>query len=144
MTLGSEPEIPLRKTPVTVFLLILVAVCLEVAGQLLYKSGLDRTAVVPGSLLEIPNLLTFAGNALSNWRVLAGLGVYAGEVLLWWVVLSKVEVSYAFPLTSLSYVLLLAVAGIALHEHVTPERWLGAITIVIGVYLITRSAPVPH
>lgn len=128
----------------TVFLLILVAVCLEVAGQLLYKSGLDRTAVVPGSLLEIPNLLAFAGHALTNWRVLAGLGVYCAEVLLWWIVLSRVDVSYAFPLTSLSYVLLLAVAGAVLHEHVNWERWMGAITIVVGVFLITRSAPVPH
>src|SRR5579872_84685 len=71
-----------RKINVTVLALILVAVCLEVAGQMLYKAGLDRAAPVPGSLLEIPNLLAFAGHALSNWRVLAGLGVYAGEVLL--------------------------------------------------------------
>lgn len=130
-----------RGINVTVFALILVAVCLEVAGQMLYKAGLDRATPVPGSLLEIPNLLAFAGHALSNWRVLAGLGVYAGEVLLWWIVLSKAEVSYAFPLTSLSYVLLLAVAGFILHEHVNWERWLGAITIVVGVFLITRSVP---
>lgn len=130
-----------REKAVTVFLMILVAVCLEVVGQLLYKAGLNHTATVPGSLLEIPNLLTFAGRALSNWRVLTGLGIYGGEVLLWWVVLSKVDVSYAFPLTSLSYVLLLAVAGFFLHEHVNVERWLGAITIMVGVFLITRSAP---
>ncbi len=124
--------------------LILVAVFLEVAGQMLYKAGLDRTPPIHGSMWEIPNLLSFAGFALTNWLVLAGLGVYVAEVFLWWLVLAKVDVSYAFPLTSMSYVILLAVAGAFLHEHVSLERWLGAITIMIGVVLITRSAPLPH
>jgi drug/metabolite transporter (DMT)-like permease len=124
--------------------LIFVAVCLEVAGQMLYKAGLDRAAPIHGPMWQIPNLLAFAGSALTNWLVLAGLGVYAAEVFLWWLVLAKVDVSYAFPLTSMSYVILLAVAGAFLHEHVTWERWAGAITIMVGVFLITRSAPLPH
>ncbi|MGH9474166.1 MAG: EamA family transporter [Terriglobales bacterium] len=138
----SRPEPGLKR--MAVLSLILVAVCLEVVGQMLYKTGIDRTPVIHGSMWEVSNLLAFAGYALSNWLVLGGLAVYAAEVFLWWLVLSKVDVSYAFPLTSMSYVVLLAVAGAFLHEHVNWERWLGATAIMIGVFLITRSAPLPH
>lgn len=138
----SSPAPKLKR--MAVLSLILVAVFLEVAGQTLYKAGIDRTPPIHGSMWEVSNLLAFAGYALSNWLVLAGLGVYVAEVFLWWMVLSKVNVSYAFPLTSLSYVILLAVAAAFLHESVSWERWLGAVTIMVGVFLITRSAPLPH
>lgn len=127
-----------------VLLMILVAVCLEVAGQILYKAGLNQAPGLEGNPLHLANLVRFAWGAVTNLRVLAGLGIYVAEVVVWWAVLSKVDVSYAFPLTSASYVLILLAARLFLHEHVSLERWLGACAIVFGVYLITRSAPLPH
>ena len=124
--------------------MILIAVCLEVAGQILYKAGLNQAPGLEGSPLHLANLMRFAWGAITNLRVLLGVGVYIAEVVVWWVVLSRVEVSYAFPLTSMSYVLVLIAARLFLHEHVSLERWLGACAIVFGVYLITRSAPLPH
>jgi len=127
-----------------VLLLILVAVGLEVVGQSLYKSGLNHAPTTSGSLWSIAGLLGFFWNTLTSWRVLLGLTVYILEVLVWWVVLSKADVSYAFPLTSMSYVLLLLVARLVLHEHIPIQRWLGAGAIMAGVYLITRSVPLPR
>jgi drug/metabolite transporter (DMT)-like permease len=132
-----------RRKKLTVLLLIFAAVCLEVAGQILYKAGLNREPVVQGSLRYPANLLLFARQAITNWRVLLGLGVYVAEVLLYWVVLSRVDVSYAFPMMSMSYVILMASSRLFLHEKVSPIRWLGGATVMLGVYLITRSAPLP-
>lgn len=128
----------------TVFLLISVAVCLEVAGQLLYKAGLNQAPALEGSPFHIFNLLRFVWGALTNLRVLMGLTVYVAEVMIWWAALSRVDVSFAFPLMSMSYVLILIAARVFLHEQVTVERWLGACAIVLGVYLITRTAPIAH
>lgn len=126
---------------VTVFLMILIAVAMEVVGQLLYKSGINRMNGFHGSPFDVLPVVQFALDALANWRVLAGVAVYAAQAGVWWAVLSRVDLSYAFPLTSMSYVLVLVAARAFLHERITLERWLGAIAIVFGVYLITRSAP---
>ena len=64
---------------------------------------------------------------------------YALSILLWMSVLSKVEVSYAYPFLSVGYVVS-AVAGYALfNENLSPVRIAGIIVICIGVILISRS-----
>ncbi|MGH9468555.1 MAG: EamA family transporter [Terriglobales bacterium] len=136
-----------RKTPtVTVFLLILIAVGLEVAGQLLYKSGINRMPGMTGSPFSSWALAIFAWEALRNWRVLLGIAIYCAQAAVWWGVLSKVDLTYAFPLTSLSYVVLLGASRIFLKEHISTQRWLGTVAVVFGVYLITRTTPltIPH
>lgn len=127
-----------------VLLMILLAVAMEVAGQLLYKSGIDQVAHAGGTPVHLGPVLQLAWSAVSNLRVLAGLLIYAAQVIVWWTVLSHVDVSYAFPLTSTSYVFLLLGSRAFLGEHISTERWLGSTAIVLGVYLITRSAPLPH
>jgi drug/metabolite transporter (DMT)-like permease len=122
--------------------MILIAVGMEVVGQLLYKSGINRMAGFEGSPFAVVPLLKFAWAALSNWRVLAGIGVYCLQAGVWWGVLSRADLSYAFPLTSMSYVLLLMASRWFLGEHISLTRWLGALAVVFGVYLITRSAPI--
>ncbi|HEY7839815.1 MAG TPA: EamA family transporter [Terriglobales bacterium] len=125
----------------TVFLMILIAVAMEVAGQLLYKSGINNMHGFQGSPFEVVPLIKFAGEALTNWRVLAGIGVYCVQAGVWWGVLSRADLSYAFPLTSMSYVLLLVASRAFFGEHISITRWMGATAVVFGVYLITRSAP---
>lgn len=136
---GSQPR-PHEPT-VTVFLMILIAVGMEVVGQLLYKSGINRMQGFQGSPFDIVPLIKFAAEALTNWRVLAGIGVYCAQAGVWWGVLSRADLSYAFPLTSMSYVLLLVASRAFLGEHISITRWMGATAVVFGVYLITRSAP---
>ncbi len=133
--------VPQKNPSVTVFLMILIAVAMEVAGQLLYKSGINRLPAMQGSPFDPVALAGFTWEALQNWRVLAGVGVYCAQAAVWWGVLSRVDLSYAFPLTSMSYVLLLIASRAFLGEHISLQRWMGATAIVFGVYLITRSAP---
>lgn len=136
----AKQQVQPRAPTVTVFLMILVAVGMEVVGQLLYKSGINRMAGFPGPFEVLP-VVRFAAEALTNWRVLAGIGVYCAQAGVWWAVLSRADLSYAFPLTSMSYVLLLVASRMFLGEHISLTRWMGATAIVFGVYLITRSAP---
>lgn len=133
---------PRKKTPtVTVYFLILIAVGLEVAGQILYKSGINRMPGMTGSPFDSWALAIFAWEALRNWRVLLGIGIYCAQAAVWWGVLSKVDLTYAFPLTSLSYVILLGVSRVFLKEQISTQKWLGTIAVVFGVYLITRTTP---
>ncbi|MGH9414859.1 MAG: EamA family transporter [Terriglobales bacterium] len=130
----------------TVFLLILIAIALEVAGQVFYKAGINQMPGMTGSPFRTWALPAFAWDALRNWRVLLGIGIYCAQAAVWWGVLSKVDLTYAFPLTSLSYVILLVVSRIFLNEHISMQRWLGTVAVVFGVFLITRTSPItiPH
>lgn len=117
---------------------ILFAVAAAIlAGQVLLKAGLQRVGPLsfePAALFRaIPRLLA------SPW-ILAGLAVSAGATLAWLVVLSKRELSAVSPVMTGFYFLLLLLAGrFGLGEGVSPARWLGALLVLAGVFLIGRS-----
>ena len=54
-------------------------------------------------------------------------------------VLSKVEVSYAFPLGSIGYVIVAVLGYLFLGEQVTPLRLFGILIICLGVFVVSRS-----
>jgi len=57
----------------------------------------------------------------------------------WLVAISRVELSYAYPMISISYVLVVFLSWLIFKEEVGPVRWLGVAIIIFGVYLISRS-----
>ncbi len=58
---------------------------------------------------------------------------------LWLAVLSWAELTFALPLTALTYVLNALLAPSCLGEQVTPLRWLGTVVIALGVALVAYS-----
>jgi len=47
--------------------------------------------------------------------------------------LSRVDLSYVLPVTSISYVLTALMGKFLLHEPVSTERWIGIGLVVLGV-----------
>ena len=69
-----------------------------------------------------------------------GLGCYGVSVVVWLMVLSRVDVSYAYPMLSVGYIVAALAGKIFFGESVDLVRWTGITTICIGVWLITRTA----
>ena len=114
--------------------LILLSVLLNCAAQLLIRKGM----LVEGEV-GMQNMLSHIGSMITNVWLWGAMLCYALSILLWMSVLSKVEVSYAYPFLSVGYVVS-AVAGYALfNENLSPIRIAGIIVICIGVILISRS-----
>ena len=114
--------------------LILLSVLLNCAAQLLIRKGM----LVEGEV-GMQNMLSHVGSMITNLWLWGAMLCYALSILLWMSVLSKVEVSYAYPFLSVGYVVS-AVAGYALfNENLSPVRIAGIIVICIGVILISRS-----
>ena len=65
---------------------------------------------------------------------------YAVSIGAWLIVLAKLEVSVAYPLLSIGYVITAFVGFFFLGENVTLLRVLGIAVICGGLYLITRTA----
>jgi multidrug transporter EmrE-like cation transporter len=59
---------------------------------------------------------------------------------VWLKVLSRVDVSYAYPMLSIGYVVAALAGRMFFGEPVDLIRWAGIVTIGIGVWLITRTA----
>jgi len=113
---------------------LLLVVVLNTAGQISIKKG-----VVGISGIAVREVGRMAGTlALSGW-VWTGLVLYGASLALWLVILSRVELSFAYPFLSLSYVLVLALGAFALQEAVNPWRIGGVACIVVGLVLISRS-----
>ena len=115
------------------YILIFTSVIIGVAGQLLMKHGVSQLGNISGGVVQ------FLLKALFSPWVIAGLFGYGIGTLIWLLILSKVDVSYAYPMLSLGYVFLLIFAALFLGEQISLIRIAGVVLIVIGVILVTRS-----
>lgn len=118
--------------------LILVAVLLGVVGQLLLKMGITQVGTLAfGS--DLAGLIQLGLRVFGNLKVLGGFAAYGLSSLFWIVVLSKVDLSLAYPMLALNYVLVPLTAWLFLGEQVPTLRWLGAGVVIIGVVIISRT-----
>ena len=119
-----------------VLLLILLDVFLNVTGQLSLKYGMTKIGNFSLSLSTLPPVFL---KAATNLHVLFGLLCYGLGFMVWLIVLSKAEVSYAYPLISLGYILTAVLAWALFGEALNENRLVGILTICLGVFLIARN-----
>jgi multidrug transporter EmrE-like cation transporter len=118
------------------FALVLAGVLLNAAAQLLLKAGVGVTGTFA---FTAENLFPVGIRLASDPFILGGLGCYAFSVVIWIMALSRVEVSLAYPLLSIGYVLT-AIAGWQwFGEALTVQRIAGIGIIMAGVFLVARS-----
>ena len=116
--------------------LILLGVLLNAAAQLCLKEGMRRIGHFE---FVWANIIPIGMQVAGNVFVLSGLLLYVVSVAVWLLVLSRVEVSFAYPLLSVGYIVN-AVAGYYLfQENLSLTRVTGILIIVVGVYFVTRS-----
>jgi multidrug transporter EmrE-like cation transporter len=114
----------------------MLGVLLNAGAQLLLKEGMRRVGYFE---FVWANALPVGLQVAANPFVLAGLFAYVVSVGVWLLVLSRVEVSFAYPLLSVGYIVN-AVAGYYLfQENLSLTRITGILIICAGVYLVTRS-----
>src|SRR5688572_26943726 len=110
------------------YVLLLVTALLLLASQLLLKQG--ATSSGPLSLTSLAQLGSLIQQILTSPTLLLGYGLSGVTALMWLVVLSRLDLSYAVPLfTAIYYVLLLVTSALVLREAITPWRWGGALLI---------------
>ena len=115
-------------------LLILISVLLNCAAQLCIRKGM----LIIGEV-EMSSIVRSLGVMITNLWLWGAMISYAVSILLWIVVLSKVEVSFAYPFLSIGYVVAVLVGYYFFGESLSLIRVAGIIIICVGVYLISRS-----
>lgn len=118
------------------FMLVLAGVMLNAAAQLLLKAG---TNGIGAFAFTADNLIPVGIKAASNPFIVGGLGCYAVSVVVWIMALSRVEVSLAYPMLSIGYVVNAVAAWYLFGEALGAQRMIGIGTIIVGVFLVARS-----
>ncbi|HTV78398.1 MAG TPA: EamA family transporter [Steroidobacteraceae bacterium] len=113
-----------------------ISIALSVAAQFSLKAGMSSPAV--RATLGRPPALSALFSVLTNRYVLGGFLLYGLGAVVWLAVLSKWEVSKAYPLVGLGFVFTVAI-GYLLGEQVHLLRLAGVVLICSGVWLVASS-----
>lgn len=125
-----------RSTMTLAIMYILVAVVAGATGQVLLKKGMGSMGPLT---LSTDQLLSILLRIATNPYVVIGLAIYVGGTVFWLAALSRVDLSYAYPFASLSYVVMLVASWQLFNEQISPMRLLGTLVVGLGVFLISRS-----
>lgn len=118
------------------FMTALLSIALSVAAQFSLKTGMSD-AVVRETMAQ-PLGLGSVFSIFSNKYVLGGFVLYGLGAVIWLGVLSKWDVSKAYPLVGVGFALTVLV-GFLLGEQVTALRAGGVVLICTGVFLVAQS-----
>jgi multidrug transporter EmrE-like cation transporter len=116
--------------------LVLTGVMLNATAQLLLKAG---ARAISGVAFSVANAWTLAERIAFNPPILAGLGCYVVSVVFWILALSRVDVSIAYPMLSIGYIVSALAGWLLFSEAVSASRVAGIGVIIIGVWLVARS-----
>lgn len=119
----------------TLFIAIL-SITLSVMAQFSLKAGMSGDGVK--AILAQPQSFRSIIYVLMDKYVLGGFALYGLGAVVWLGVLSKWDVSKAYPLVGLGFVFTVII-GYFLGEHVTPLRVIGVALICAGVFFVGRS-----
>ncbi|MFC5548298.1 EamA family transporter [Massilia aerilata] len=121
----------------TTFAFIISGVLLNAVAQVLLKAG---TNALGGAIhLTMSNALETFIRVATQLPILAGLACYALSLVVWIMGLSRTDVSIAYPMLSLGYVVAAVGAWVFLGETIPPQRLLGIAVILVGVVVLARS-----
>lgn len=116
------------------FLIVAVAVCFSVTGELFLKAGMNQIGA-----FGFGDLLPTLGRIVTHPRILIGFASIGVGAVFWLAALARVDLSWAYPMLSLGYVLVLLLSAAFLGESVSTVRWFGVLVIIVGVILVSRS-----
>ncbi|RYY94634.1 MAG: 4-amino-4-deoxy-L-arabinose transferase [Comamonadaceae bacterium] len=119
------------------FSIIFAGVLLNSAAQLMLKAGAKTLGVV--SIGSASSLAQAAWGAATQPWIVFGLVCYFVSAALWVVALTKVDVTVAYPMLSMGYVIAAVLAWHFFGESLNAGRVLGIAIILIGVVVLGRS-----
>ncbi len=121
-----------------IFLAVFLNDVIDALAQVLMKKGIVGEAVTSWGLHDLFSFVT--QNAVSP-LVIAGIILYALNFFLWIIILTKIDLSLAVPLSSTTYALIPFSAVIFLHEKISIMGIAGIFCVILGILILSKSKP---
>jgi multidrug transporter EmrE-like cation transporter len=113
---------------------VLISVLFNVAGQFSLKIAMNKFGAI-----EINNsIITVFSKIIIHPNVILGFTFYIISAISWIIALSKLELSHAYPMLSIGYVLVMFISYFFLNESLGLHKILGTLLIIAGIFLISR------
>lgn len=120
----------------SVYWLILLTVVIQSLSELLFKKAALATGI---HVITLSSLGFYIHQISSNVELWAGFMFYILNFFIWITVLSKSDLSFAFPIGSITYILIPLLSVIFLHEQANFLQWVGIFLITLGIALVIQS-----
>jgi len=116
--------------------MIWISVTLSAVAQIFLKQGLTRlqTRTPASQSLFSLTICVLSQPFIWLWGI-----CFVAAMGLWLSGLQKLDLSYAYPLVSVGYVLVTILSAAVVRERVDGRRWLAVGVISLGVILIAGS-----
>lgn len=121
---------------VTSFSLIILGVTLNTVAQLCLKQGMT---VIGKVSLEMSGLLDLILKTFTSPFIFCGMVCYIASFAVWLIVLSRVEVSMAYPMLSLGYIVTAVFGYYFWGESMEMYKIMGIFLICIGVGMMFKE-----
>ena len=115
---------------------IITGILLNAVAQILLKAG---TKAVGAIHLNAENWFSIGLQLATQLPIIGGLTCYVISVVVWIVALSRVDVSIAYPMLSIGYIVAAVGAWYFLGEVISMQRILAICIIITGVALLVKS-----
>ena len=118
-------------------LIILLVTATAATAHILLKIGMNEVGEINSDSIKTPGILI--KQLLSTPAILAAIPVYAVSNIGWLIVLSKLNLSVAYPFLASLYIFIPVLSMVFLSETLTLQHWTGIIVIVIGVGVVLSA-----
>ncbi len=113
------------------YVLILINILCLVLGQTAWKYGLENLQL-NGNVIQKFFQIVFSP------LILLGFALYIFATVIWMYLLSKLPLSFLYPIQSIAYVIALFIGLLLFKEQIPVTRWIGTGVILVGVYLVVK------
>lgn len=121
---------------ISTFGFIISGILLNALAQLLLKKGTNAIGAIH---LTADNWFSTGLQVATQLPIIGGLSCYVISVVVWIIGLSRVDVSIAYPMLSIGYIVNAIGAWYFLGEVMSVQRLLAIGVIIIGVALLVKS-----
>lgn len=114
--------------------IVLISIILNVIGQYSMKFGMNRFGPIEFNNHIFINLIKI----FTHFNIIIGLLFYGISAIFWLIALSKIELSTAYPMLSIGYILIFMISYFFLNENIGIYKILGIILIICGLFFISK------
>ena len=116
------------------FLIIIVVAATAASAHILLKIGMNEIGEINAENIKSPGRLI--GQFLTTPAILAAIPIYAISNVGWVVVLSRLNLSVAYPFLASLYIFIPILSMLFLSESLSTQHWTGIVVIGIGVGIV--------
>ena len=118
-------------------LIIIIVAATAATAHILLKMGMNEVGEIDSDSVKTPGILI--RQLLTTPAILAAIPVYAISNIGWLIVLSKLNLSVAYPFLASLYIFIPVLSMVFLSESLTLQHWTGIIVIGIGVGIVLSA-----